>query len=165
MSFIFISHATQDDELVKDLRIALEKLSLTVWVDSRNMRGGQKLAAEVSQAIKPAKHFIVVLSPNTINSSWVRKEIRQAVAVEQQHEGYRVIPLLLAGVEPSALDLWFDEEPLAIPIQLQPGGLTAALPDILAALGEKMPDDRQPLAEMPSKPVAELLLELTRQQG
>jgi hypothetical protein len=32
---IFISHATQDDELVKQLRIELENLGLTLWVDSR----------------------------------------------------------------------------------------------------------------------------------
>jgi len=50
----------------------------------------------------------------------VRKEIQCAVKVEQQHDGYRVIPLLLPGVALSALDLWFDEPPLAILIRLGP---------------------------------------------
>ena len=45
MNPIFISHATQDDNFVKELRIELEKLGLTVWLDSRNLRGGHKLAA------------------------------------------------------------------------------------------------------------------------
>ncbi len=164
MNPIFISHATQDDDFVKELRIELEKLGLTVWLDSRNLRGGNKLAAEIRQVIEQARHFIVVLSPNTINSPWLRKEIQCAVKVEQQQDGYRVIPLLLPGVELSALDLWFDEPPLVMPIQLKPGDLSEALPAILAALGEKRPDDQQQLTSVESKPVAELLLKLTNLQ-
>lgn len=115
-SHIFISHATNDKPFVTELRLALEGHSLPVWVDSRNLRGGNKLAPEISAAIETARQTIVVLSPNTVNSLWVRKEIQQALAVEQQKQaqGYRVIPLLLSGIEPSALALWFDEEPLGI---------------------------------------------------
>jgi len=159
---IFISHATQDDDFVKQLRLELENLGLPVWVDSRNLRGGQALAPEIQQAIENARQVLVVLSPNTINSPWVRKEIKMAQAVEHQKEkgGNFVIPLLLPGIEPAALDLWFEEPPLAIPIQLKPGGLREALPQILAALGERLPDDLQPLVESEAQPVAELLLKL-----
>jgi hypothetical protein len=95
---IFISHASKDDEFVKQLRLALEGQGLTVWVDSRNLRGGHKLAPETEKAIEEARQIIVVLSPNTVNSPWVRKEIAKALEVEQQRkdEGYRVIPLLFA---------------------------------------------------------------------
>src|SRR2546423_12519314 len=93
---IFISHASKDDPFVAELRAALEGLGLSVWVDSRNMRGGDKLAAEIDQAIEQARQVIVVLSPRTINSSWVRTEIRKALQVEQRRkaDGYRVIPVL-----------------------------------------------------------------------
>jgi hypothetical protein len=40
---IFISHATKDDAFVAELRQALELRGLTVWVDSRNLRGGDQL--------------------------------------------------------------------------------------------------------------------------
>jgi len=42
--FVFISHASADDGFVKDLRVALEGQGITVCVDSRNLRGGNKLA-------------------------------------------------------------------------------------------------------------------------
>jgi hypothetical protein len=157
---IFISHATQDDDFVKQLRLELEHLGLTVWVDSRNLRGGKRLAPEIKQAIENARQVLIVLSPNTINSPWVRKEIALAVERELEEKTKLVIPLLLAGVLPAALDLWFDEPPLAIPIQLKPAGLREALPAILAALGERLPDDQQPLLETEAQPVAELLLKL-----
>jgi hypothetical protein len=104
-----------------------------------------------------------VLSTNTVNSPWVRKEIAKALEVEQQckDKGYRVIPLLLPGIEPSALPLWFDEEPVGVRVELKTGGVSEALPQILAALGERLPTDHQPLQSITSEPVEELLLKLS----
>jgi hypothetical protein len=91
---IFISHASADDEFVRDLRGALAGQGLIVWVDSRNLRGGDKLDAAITQAIETARQTLVVLSPHTINSLSARKEIRLALEVEQRRkdENYRVIP-------------------------------------------------------------------------
>ncbi len=159
---IFISHATKDDPFVKDLRVALESLNLPVWVDSRSLRGGDKLVPEIDKAIAEARHVIVVLSPNTVNSPWVRKEIAKALAIEKarQAQGFRVIPLMLPGIEPAALALWFEEEPLGIKVQLTVGGIAEALPQILAALGERMPDEFQPTKKIDAAPVEELVLKL-----
>jgi TIR domain len=143
-SHVFISHASADDGFVKELRQQLEAHNIPVWVDSRNLRGGSKLAPEISQAIEQARHVLVVLSPQTVNSSWVRKEIKKALQIEKQrNDVYRVIPLLLPGLTVGALGNWFDEEPVAVPLQLNPGGLSEALPMILAALGERLPTDFQ----------------------
>ena len=159
---VFISHATKDDEFVKQLRQLLEGFSLTVWADSRNLRGGDKLVAEIERAIESARQVIVVISPNTVNSPWVRKEINKALAVEKERrdKGYRVIPLLLPGIEASALALWFEEEPVGIRVELKTGGVSEALPQILAALGQRLPEDPQPAPEPRVRLVAELQLKL-----
>lgn len=163
LGHIFISHASQDDDFVKELRQLLESFALTVWVDSRNLRGGNKLAPAINQAIEQARQTIVVISPNTVNSPWVRKEISYALEIEAQKQdaGYRVIPLLLPGIEPAALDLWFDEEPLGLKVQLTATGLMEALPALLAALGERLPDDPATAQEPAAVPVAELVLKLS----
>lgn len=160
---IFISHASADDTFVAELRKALEALHLQVWVDSRNLLPGNKLAPEIETAIEQARYFLVVISPNTVNSPWVRREIKKALEVEKNRraDGYRVIPLLLPGITPGALGTWFDEEPLGVRIEISPGGLSAALPALLAALGERLPTDHQPFEQPASKPVEELILELT----
>ena len=157
---VFISHATKDDDFVKKLRKSLEGSKIPVWVDSRKLRGGSKLKPEIATAIEKASSTIVVLSPNTVNSPWVRKEIKKSLQIEKGHpDDYRTIPILLPGIEPSALELWFDEEPVAIPINLDPGNLQNAMPKILTALGEQSPNDPE-VAEINIKPVAELLLQL-----
>lgn len=160
---IFISHTSKDDDFVKALRDALENYGLIVWADSRNLRGGSKLGSEIEEAIEGARQFIVVISPNTINSPWVRKEIQKALEVERKRrdEGYRVIPLLLPGIEPSALENWFDEEPVGVSVKIEVGGLSEALPRILAALGEQLPDDVQPAPVTPARPIEELILKLS----
>jgi tetratricopeptide (TPR) repeat protein len=161
--YIFISHASSDDDFVEQLRITLEESGLPVWADSRNLRGGDKLAPEIEKAIAQARQVIVVLSPNTINSPWVRREIRQALQVEEErkNDGYRVIPLLLPGVEPSALQLWFGEVPLGVKVELKTGGVNEAMPQILAALGERLPTDQQPAPKAIAQSLEELVLELT----
>lgn len=161
---IFISHSSQDDQFVKGLREALESCGLTVWVDSRNLRGGSKLAPEIDEAIEGARQVIVVLSPNTVNSPWVRKEIQKALEVEQNRQDidYRVIPLLLPGIAPSALSLWFDAEPVGIRVEIKAGGLSEAMSDILAALGERHPTDRQPIKDVSSQTLEEVILKLNQ---
>ncbi len=162
-NFIFISHASEDDAFVKELRIALENLGLPVWVDSRRLQGGDKLAPEIDQAIAQARQVIAVLSRDTINSPWVTREIRRALEVERerQQDGYRVVPLLLPGLKPTALAHWFSEEPVAVPVTLRPGGLSEALPSILAGLGERLADDRQTLEPVTPPPLEELILRLS----
>ncbi|GLY04187.1 tetratricopeptide repeat protein [Actinoplanes sp. NBRC 101535] len=153
---VFVSHASADDTFVAELRILLEDCRIPVWVDSRELRGGSRLAPEIEAAIRDAAHVVAVLSPATINSPWVRREITSALAV-----GRPVIPLLLPGITPAALTMWFPEEPVAIEVDRGPGGLSAAAPRILAALGRRLPDDAPPFREAGTKPVEELVLKLT----
>lgn len=78
---IFISHSSADDGFVAELRQTLGELQLPVWVDSRNLRGGAKLDSEIARAIKQARQVIVVLSPSTVDSPWVRREIKKPTAM------------------------------------------------------------------------------------
>ncbi|HEX8117727.1 MAG TPA: tetratricopeptide repeat protein [Pyrinomonadaceae bacterium] len=159
---VFISHSSKDDGFVKELREALEGLGLEVWADSRELVAGAKLTPEIEEAIEGARQFVVVLSPAAFNSSWVRREIQKALEVEarRKDEGYSVIPLLLPGVKPSALPLFFGEETLGVRVEVKAGGLNEALPALLSALGELLPDDARPAAAPASQPVEELILKL-----
>src|SRR5215203_283728 len=107
---VFISHASADDGFVAELRHALESQGISVWVDSRELSGGNKLTPKMEQAIDDARQVLVVLSPQTVNSPWVRREVQKALEVEKQRgtDGYRIIPLLLPGLTVGALGNWFD---------------------------------------------------------
>ena len=160
---IFISHASDDDDFVKELRIALEGQRLPVWVDSRNLRGSDQLWPELSRSIAEARHFIVVFSQDSIASGWVQRELQHALDIEKQRltDGFRVIPLLLDDFPQGNLNWVFKPERIFIRVSSQPGGVSEALTKILEALGERSPTDHQPQQTTVLKPVEELLVELS----
>jgi hypothetical protein len=156
---VFCSHTSADDGIVKALRGSLGLQGMSLWDDARYLRGGDVLRAEIETAIEEATAFLVVLGPQTLNSEWVLREVRFAREVARQRSGFRIVPLLLDGVTPSALKLWFnDDEPVAV--RIPAGDVQAALPEILTALGLREPDDRSPIGDVAPTPLAELILEL-----
>ncbi len=158
---VFISHSTRDDDVVFRIRTALEGLGVPTWVDSRRLTAGEALEPAIRQAIEEARHFVVVLSAHAMNSPWVAQEIRYASEVRRRRgDGFKVIPLLLDPVEPAALPLWFDDEPVALEISVGAGDVGDAMPALLAALGLQLPADRAPAAQPAPAPVADLTLEL-----
>jgi hypothetical protein len=130
---VFVSYVKEDEEFARNLYGVLTGCGVRVWSDLNNSRGKPELSPEVGEAIEKAQVVITVLSRNTINSPWILKEFLRAQQTEGQcgHSGYRVIPLLLPGVEPSALELLFNAPLKADPLQCRSGNLMEVLPDLL----------------------------------
>ena len=159
---IFISHSSKNDPVVRKLRQKLEDHGQVPWVDSRQLTGGDDLNGVIEASIRGAKHFLVVLSIEALSSSWVQREVRMALAeAEQRTDGYKVVAVVLSGVEPGLLNLLFPREPVHIFVADVPNGLDEAMPQIAAALGMELPDDLVPSEDVVAEPVEELLLELT----
>ena len=162
---LFISHSSKNDATVKKLREILELHGELPWVDSRELTGGDDLNATIENSIRTARHFLVVISIDALSSEWVQREVRLALEVAQQREdGYKVISVVLPGVQPGILKLLFPREPVHIFVEDAPNGLNEAIPKIFAALGEQLPEDWQSGKTVEVEPVEELILELTDPQ-
>lgn len=98
---IFISHSHQDTEfclrLVRDLRKALGGHDETVWLDeSGGLKGGHAWLKEISDDIRDRPVFMVVVSPNSMKSNWVRDEIDLAWQYKNNAPGGKtIIPIIL----------------------------------------------------------------------
>ena len=160
---IFISHSSKNDDVVKQLRQRLEDFGQLTWVDSRELTGGDALEATIEANIRSARTFLVVLSIDAMSSGWVQKEVRLGLEVAEQKraEGYKVVSVVLPGVQSGLLKLLFPTEPIHIFVGDTPNGLEEAMPRIAAALGLELSDDLQMGGAVAVEPVAELLLELT----
>ena len=163
MSQLFISHSSADDAFVRDLRAALADHGEDGWIDSRELRGGDPLWAEIQRAIEGASAFAVVVSPDALQSKWVGKELRHALKVRKKRgkDNYPVIPLSLNGTKLGVLEEFFGEEPIYIPVSSDAGGVEAAMNAILVALGKRDPADVAPMPQPKAEPLEELVLELT----
>jgi tetratricopeptide (TPR) repeat protein len=164
-SHLFISHTTRDDGEIKHLRQMLEAHGLETWVDSRYLTGGDALWEEVEAAIRSARHFIVVLTVEALGSSWVQRETRLALQLaEERTDGFKVISIVLPGVELGLLNLLFPDDHAHTFVAAGPTGWQEAMPAIFAALGEELPNDWQQGEPVQVEPVEELLLELQNPQ-
>lgn len=163
MSKVFISHSSQDDGFVRDLRAALADLGRHGWVDSRELRGGDPLWSEIERAIEEASAFAVVVSPDGLQSKWVGKEVRRALALREERgkDAFPVVPLSLNGTKLGVMGQLFGEEPMYVPVSSDAGGVEAALDAILVALGERLPADVLTSPQPTAEPLEELVLELS----
>jgi tetratricopeptide (TPR) repeat protein len=163
LAHLFLSHSTADDGFVRELREALADFGLEVWTDSRQLKGGDRLWSEVAAAIESAVGLVVLVSPDSLQSRWVGRELRHGLEVQAQRgrAAFPVIPLSLNGTKLGVLEDDFTEEPAYIPVSSGAGGATAAIHDILVALGQRLPTDRPPVAQPRPEPVEELILKLS----
>ncbi len=163
MSKLFLSHSSKDDNLVRALQQTLANMSQEVWIDSRELKGGDLLWPDIQRAIEQADAYAVLVSPDGLQSKWVGKELRHALSVQTQRgrDNYPVIPFSLNQTQLGVLEEFFDDESLYIPINSEAGGLDKAINAILVALGKRLPSDPQPTPQPKAEPLEELVLELT----
>lgn len=131
---VFISHSHADNDfgvrLAEDLRRALGD-EQSVWYDvSGGLHGGDAWWRKIVQEIAARPIFVVVLSPDAMDSRWVNDEIDLAWNLKNTPEGKTIIPVLHRACEPRA-----DLRTRHIVSFLEPRPYAAALAETLAALG------------------------------
>ena len=100
MDKIFISYSRKDIDFVRKLADDLETAGYDVWWDITDLQGGDDWVKTIPQAISSSQYFIVVLTPNSVESEWVRKEYTQALSLRK-----KIIPILFVPCEmPFALN-------------------------------------------------------------
>ena len=98
MSRIFLSHATEEHDLVVHLANYIEKNGLEAWYAPRNIMGGIDYDKEIIAAIRDCRAFVLILSHNSDASEDVKTEVYHAVKFKK-----RVICLDVEDIEPENL--------------------------------------------------------------
>lgn len=90
MGHLFISYSRKDKKEVRRLVTKLEKAGHNVWLDTQDIEGGDQWRAAIVGAIKSGHALIVAISPHSVASKNVRKELDVA-----EHASVRIIPVRL----------------------------------------------------------------------
>ena len=98
---LFISYSSKDKKYVSELAKDLQTKGLRVWFDQWEMRPGDRLRDRINSGIRGSRFFLVVLSPNSINASWVKIELDSAMIRELEEQRVVVIPLLKGRISNS----------------------------------------------------------------
>lgn len=99
MSSIFLSHSHADKDFVNKLANDLQLKDYYVWIDDAEINLGDSLIQKIREGIDNVEYVGAIISKESIESEWVKKELD--IAMNQEIEGKRVkvLPLLIDDVE------------------------------------------------------------------
>jgi TIR domain len=94
---VFLSYDRADETFAKALSSELTSRGLSVWRGEAEVLQGDNWALQVGEALKKSKAMVVLVSPESMQSKWVRREIDFALG-DLRYES-RLFPVLLRPTE------------------------------------------------------------------
>lgn len=97
-ALVFISYATPDRDRVLPHYAFLKKNGFRVWMDNKNLIGGQRWDYEIRKALNQAAIIVMFISNNSVNRrGYVQREIKLALDKinEKLMSDIYIIPVLL----------------------------------------------------------------------
>ncbi len=89
---VFLSHASQDSAFVAPLAETLRRHGVPVWYSQTSIVGAQQWHDEIGSALSRCDWFVLVLSPNSAASMWVKREL--LFILQQKRYENRIVPVL-----------------------------------------------------------------------
>lgn len=94
-SGIFLSHSSMDRDTAQKIASVLQALNYDVWYSDWEIKPGESIVQKINEGLAKNDTLIVVLSPNSVKSNWVKKELNSAVMMQLSGKNIRIIPVLI----------------------------------------------------------------------
>ena len=91
-SEVFLSHSNLDRSFANAVVAMMRRHGIPVWYSQTNIIGAQQWHDEIGDALKRCDWFVLILSPNSVNSVWVKREV--LFALNDNRYAEKIIPLL-----------------------------------------------------------------------
>ncbi len=102
----FISYSSKDADFATRLHADLQSHGLRVWFAPDDMKIGDRLHETIDAAVRLYDKLMVVLSINSIESAWVEREVKTALAKEKPGKAPVLFPLRLDDAVMNATQQW-----------------------------------------------------------
>ena len=96
---IFLSHTNADKPFVRKLASDLEAHGIRYWLDEAEIKIGQSLIEKIREGLDEVNFVAAVLSPASIASPWVQRELDVAMNQEIMGKRIKVLPILYKRCE------------------------------------------------------------------
>jgi hypothetical protein len=98
MTQVFISYSERDRETMEKIRNSLRRESLTVWTNTTDIQTGEDFQSAIDRGIEQTDNLVYLVSPDSVQSEFVRKELDYAVSLHK-----RIIPILVRETPPESI--------------------------------------------------------------
>ena len=106
----FISYSQNDLKFAKRLHADLQTVGVRCWFAPEDMKGGEKIYSQISEALKVNDKLLLVLSDSSMESKWVIHEIKSALRREQEENHQMLFPIGLTSFDKIQNWYLFDPE-------------------------------------------------------
>src|SRR5215470_4182222 len=72
---VFLSFSSLDVGFAGELVAILRRHGIPVWYSSTDLIGAQQWHDKIGEALRRCDWFLIVLSPNSLQSHWVKREL------------------------------------------------------------------------------------------
>ena len=97
----FISYSHKDEAFTKCLYYHLRAANLEVWYAPEDIKGGRYLEDQIDRALQIHDRLLLVLSRHSMNSEWVKLEIRKPSNVRRKRNAASSSPSASSPCQPS----------------------------------------------------------------
>jgi len=95
----FISYSTRDQEFADRLYADLQSNGVRCWFAPHDVHGGRKIHERIDEAIRLHYKLLLILSENSMNSSWVKTEVANAREREERENKQMLFPITLVSFD------------------------------------------------------------------
>ncbi|QNA85461.1 toll/interleukin-1 receptor domain-containing protein [Sphingomonas sp. So64.6b] len=105
---VFLSHNRSDKPMAREIGRFLRHHGVEVWFDEWDIYGGDSVIDKLEAGIKMSDFFLLLVSPASMKSNWVRQEIRSALNRQIELGTMTIVPLMVRPVDelPPFLSDW-----------------------------------------------------------
>ncbi len=89
----FVSYSWSDKEFATQLHDDLKAVGVPCWLDVKDLKPGDRIADQIDRAIQVHDKVLLVLSRSSLESQWVKQEVRQALRLEQARQKTVLFPV------------------------------------------------------------------------
>ena len=90
---VFLSYTQAEQDFARALSQELTRRGLEVWSDEQEILPGDNWGSSIAEALKKSKALVVLISPESMRSKFVRSEIQYALG-ELSYE-QRIFPVMV----------------------------------------------------------------------
>ena len=94
MPNLFLSHTNIDKPFVEKLAKDLKRIGVNVWFDKWEIQVGDSITWKIEEGIRANEYLGIVLSPEALQSEWVRSELGAAWVKQMRDKKISVLPIL-----------------------------------------------------------------------
>lgn len=94
---IFLSHSSSDRDFADSIAKTLRNHGIPIWYSQTNILGAQQWQDEIGEALNRCDWFAVILSPNSVESMWVKRELM--FALNENKFADKIVPVLYKPCE------------------------------------------------------------------